>query len=148
MRRPARVANRRDGDIGDAAGSSIGTRGRQAGPPRRDQHLALVAGDVGVDSPRMSIAHQNVALAVHKARDEAKAILNQLETEGHPETGQSSALYLALVMMQKRLLAVDPPPPPIAKVIPELEQLASECDGTLAPIKPLIDEALRVARRP
>ena len=92
------------------------------------------------------IVHQNVALAVHKARDEAKAILNQHETQGHPETGRSSALYLALVMLQKRLLAVDPPPPPIAQFIPELGQLASECAGPLAPIRPLLDEALRVAR--
>jgi hypothetical protein len=92
------------------------------------------------------IVHQNVALAVHKARDEAKAILQQLETQGHPETGRSSALYLALVMMQKRLLAVDPPPPPIAQFIPELGQLASECAGTLAPVKPLIEDAIRVAR--
>ncbi len=94
----------------------------------------------------MSIAHQNVALAVHKARDEAKAILQQHETRGHPDTARSSGLYLALVMLQKRLLAVDPPPPPIAAFIPELEQLGSECNGTLAPIKPLLEEALRVAR--
>ncbi len=94
----------------------------------------------------MSIAHQNVARAVHKARDEARAILNKLEALGHPETSQSSALYLALVMMQKRLLAVDPPPPPLAQMIPDLTQLASRCEGTLAPIKPHIDEALRVAR--
>jgi len=92
------------------------------------------------------IVHQNVALAVHKARDEAKAILNQHETQGHPETGRSSALYLALVMLQKRLLAVDPPPPPIAQFIGELGQLASECVGPLAPIKPLLEDALRVAR--
>ena len=92
------------------------------------------------------IVHQNVALAVHKARDEAKAILQQLETHGHPETSRSSALYLALVMIQKRLLTVDPPPPPIAQFVPELGQLASECAGQLAPIKPLIEEALRVAR--
>lgn len=92
------------------------------------------------------IVHQNVALAVHKARDEAKAILQQLETQGHPETSRSSALYLALVMLQKRLLTVDPPPPPIGQFVPELGQLASECAGPLAPIKPLIEEALRVAR--
>ena len=92
------------------------------------------------------IAHQNVARVIHKARDEAKAILSKLEVLGHPETSQSSALYLALVMLEKRLLAVDPPPPPLAQVIPELTQLASQCEGTLAPIKPLIGEALRVAR--
>lgn len=94
----------------------------------------------------MSIAHQHVAVVVHKARDEAKAILQQHESLGHPETAQSSALYLALVMLQKRLLAVDPPPPAIAAFIPELEQLGSECRGTLAPIKPLLEEALRLAR--
>ncbi len=91
------------------------------------------------------IVHQNVALAVLKARDGAKAILQQHETQGHPETGRSSALYLALVMLQKRLLAVDPSPPPIAQFIPELGQLASECSGTHAPIRPLLEDALRIA---
>ena len=93
----------------------------------------------------MSVAHQNVAGAVRKARDEARAILQHLETKGHPETSRSNALYLALVMLQKRLLTVDPPPPPIAQFIPELSQLASECAGSLAPIKPLVENALRLA---
>jgi hypothetical protein len=30
--------------------------------------------------------------------------------------------------------------------VPELEQLATLCDGTLAPIKPLLDTALGIAR--
>lgn len=94
----------------------------------------------------MSVAHQHVALAVHKARDEAKTILQLLESQGHPETSQSNALYLALVMLQKRLLTVDPPPPPIAQFISELEQLASQCQGKLTPIQPLIEEAVLVAR--
>jgi len=67
----------------------------------------------------MSIAHQNVALAVHKARDQAKTIFQLLESQVHPQTGQSSALYLALVLLEKRLRTVDPPPPPIAQLIPE-----------------------------
>ncbi|HLB78093.1 MAG TPA: hypothetical protein VJO72_13760 [Candidatus Dormibacteraeota bacterium] len=94
----------------------------------------------------MSVAHQNVANAVHKARDEAKTVLQLLESQGHPETGQSNALYLALVMLQKRLQTVDPPPPPIAQFISELEQLASECQGRLTRVKPLIEEAVLVAR--
>ena len=94
----------------------------------------------------MSIAHQNVALAVHKARDHAKTIFQMLESQVHPQTGQSNALYLALVLLEKRLRTVDPPPPAIAQLIPELEQLATQCERTLAPIKPLIEEALRVAR--
>ena len=94
----------------------------------------------------MSVVHQNVGAAVHKARDEAKRILTDLETRGHPQTNQSSGLYLALVGIQKRLLSIDPPPAPIALAIADLEQLLRQCDGTLAPVKPLIEEALRIAR--
>jgi hypothetical protein len=94
----------------------------------------------------MSALHQNVGLAVRRARDEAKRILTDLETGGHPQTNQSSALYLALVGIQKRLLTVDPPPAPIAQCVSDLEQLLRQCDGKLAPVKPLIEEALRVAR--
>lgn len=94
----------------------------------------------------MSAVHQNVGLAVQKARDESKRILAQLEGPGHPQTNQSSALYLALVGIQKRLLAIDPPPAPIAQSISDLEELLRQCDGKLAPVKPLIEEALRIAR--
>jgi len=71
----------------------------------------------------MSVVHQNVGLAVHKARDEAKRVLTELESRGHPQTNQSSALYLALVGIEKRLLRVDPPPEPIAQTISDLEVL-------------------------
>jgi len=94
----------------------------------------------------MSILHQNVGHAVQKARDEAKRLLTDLETRGHPQTNQSSALYLALVGIQKRLLAVDPPPPPIAQSVSDLQELVRQCDGKLAPVKALIEEALRIAR--
>jgi hypothetical protein len=88
---------------------------------------------------------QDLVLVIRKARDEAKALLTQLETHGHPETNQSSSLYLALVSMQKRLTA-DPPPPRLAPFGTELEQLLTLCEGKLAPIKPLLEEALRIAR--
>jgi hypothetical protein len=88
---------------------------------------------------------QDLVLVIRKARDEAKALLSQLETAGHPETNQSSSLYLALVSLQKRLTA-DPPPPRLAQFGPELEQLLTLCDGKLAAIKPLLEEALRIAR--
>jgi len=94
----------------------------------------------------MSVVHQNVGLAVRKARDEAKRILTELETRGHPQTNQSSALYLALVGIQKRLLAVDPPPAPIAQSIADLEGLLRQCEGKLAPVKTLIEEALRIGK--
>lgn len=95
----------------------------------------------------MSVAHQNVGLAVQKARDEAKRILTELESRGHPQTNQSSALYLALVGIQKRLLAVDPPPAPIVDFISDIDQLLRQCDGKLTPVKSLLEEALRVARK-
>ncbi len=94
----------------------------------------------------MNELHHIVGAAVRKARDEAKEILALLESQGHPETGESSSLYLALVALQKRLLVDDPPPPPVANFVPELEQLVHDCTGKLAPVTPLIEEALRLAR--
>jgi hypothetical protein len=96
--------------------------------------------------PPMSAAPQSLALVVQKARDQAKTILNTLEGQGHPETGRSSSLYLALVTIQKRLLATDPPPPPVGTFVAQLEQLAQGCTGKLTPIKPLIEDAARIAR--
>ncbi len=93
----------------------------------------------------MTVTHQELAAVVRKARDHAKALLDELQTQGHPDTRQSSSLYLALVTLQKRLQAVDPPPPAIARFVPELEQMARACSGKLTSIKPLIDEALRLA---
>jgi hypothetical protein len=95
----------------------------------------------------MGTAHQSLGLAVQKARDQAKKILNLLEGQGHPDTQRSSAVYLALVTMQKRLLATDPPPPPLGDFTAQLGQLAGDCTGKLAPIKPLIEEAARIARQ-
>jgi hypothetical protein len=94
----------------------------------------------------MSLAHTDVAAAVRKARDRAKGILTDLEGQGHSQSNQSSSLYLALVGIQKRLLAVDPPPPPVSRFVPELEQLVHECAGKLAPVKSLLEEALHIAR--
>ncbi|HEX4628504.1 MAG TPA: hypothetical protein VH137_06920 [Gemmatimonadales bacterium] len=94
----------------------------------------------------MGTAHQTLGLAVRQARDQAKTILNTLEGQGHPETARSSALYLALVTIQKRLLATDPPPPPLTEFIAQLEQLTQDCTGKLTSIKTLIDNAVRVAR--
>jgi len=61
----------------------------------------------------VSLPHQDLGLVISKAREQAKELLTQLE--GHPQTNESSAVYLALVTLQKRLLRVDPPPPPVAR---------------------------------
>lgn len=96
--------------------------------------------------PSVSVVHQNLGVAVHKARDQAKELLTLLESQGHPQTGQSNSLYLALVTIQKRLFTIDPAPPPVASFVSELEQLVRACEGKLAPVKPLIEDALRMAR--
>jgi len=93
----------------------------------------------------VSIPRQDLVLVISKARDLAKELLTQLETQGHPQTNQSSSLYLALVSMQKRLLTVDSPPP-VSAFVPELVQLVALCEGKLAAVKPLLEEALRRAR--
>ncbi|MGH7548016.1 MAG: hypothetical protein ACREMM_07570 [Gemmatimonadales bacterium] len=38
--------------------------------------------------------------AIQRARDQAKAILDTLEQAGHPQTSESSGLYLGLVTLQ------------------------------------------------
>jgi hypothetical protein len=99
----------------------------------------------------MSAVHRNVALAVHEAAEETRAILTVLEKAGHPptgQTGQTAFLLLALTSLEKRLLEVEQPSPPsIDVVVLELELLARECAGRLAPIEPLIEKALRIARQ-
>ncbi len=94
----------------------------------------------------MDSTHQNLAIAVGAARDQAKELLSQLERQGHGRTGKSSAVYLALAMIHKRLLAIDPAPPPVAHFVPDLEQLVRGCEGKLSPVKPLLEAAIRVAR--
>ncbi len=96
----------------------------------------------------MGLPHQDLVRVIHKARDQAKDLLTRLENQGHPQTNQSSSLYLALVSIQKRLLTVDTTPLPVSQFVPELEQLVALCDGKLATIKPLLEEARRIARAP
>lgn len=89
----------------------------------------------------MSPPRQDLLQAVAKARDQAKELLGLLETQGHPETARSSSLYLALVSIQKQL-AKGPAPP---QLVNELRQLVTLCEGRLAAIRPLVEEALRLA---
>ncbi len=72
--------------------------------------------------------------------------MDQLQRERHAQTGQAGALYLDLSLIGTRLLSVDPPPPPVAHFIPELERLLSQCTGQLAIVKPLVLDALDLAR--
>jgi hypothetical protein len=96
----------------------------------------------------MGSTQQQFAIAVGAARDQAKHLLSQLERQGHGQTGKSSAVYLALVAIHKRLLTLDPPPPPVGHFVPDLEQLIRWCEGRLSPVKPLLEAALRVAHEP
>ncbi len=77
------------------------------------------------------------------ARDQAKKFLTALEQQGHPETSRSSALYLALVSLRKRLTKEAATP---AAVITELEQLVTLCEGKLARIRPDLEDAVKIAR--
>lgn len=83
---------------------------------------------------------------IQQARQEAKAILNALEQTGHPQTSESNGLYLALVTLQKRLTAHGTAAG-LGEFAAELEQLAGLCTGKLAPLKPRLEEAARLARR-
>ena len=93
----------------------------------------------------MDTRRQNLIVVVANARDQAKQLLALLESQRHPQTNRSSSLYLALVSMQKRLKAMDSAPA-VAQLVPDLEQLVTLCEGKLAPIKPLLEEALHIAQ--
>jgi hypothetical protein len=93
----------------------------------------------------MALIHQNLAVAVGAAKDQARGLLEEFERRGDALTGRSSAVYLALVVMHERLLAPDPPP--VAHFIPDLEHLRRTCSAKLAAVQPLIEAALSVARR-
>jgi hypothetical protein len=93
----------------------------------------------------MALIHQNLAVAVGAAKDQARGLLEEFERRGDALTGRSSAVYLALVVMHERLLAPDPPP--VAHFIPDLEHLSRTCSTKLAAVQPLIEAALSVARR-
>ena len=81
---------------------------------------------------------------IQQARDEAKHILTTLEAGGHPQTNQSSSLYLGLVTIQKRLAALGAGR--ASEVAADLEQLAQLCVGKLESVKPLMENAVRLAR--
>jgi hypothetical protein len=93
----------------------------------------------------LSTPREDLIRAVSTARDQAKKLLTALEQQAQPETSRSSALYLALVSLRKRLMK-DDPPPATATVVTELEQLLTLCEGKLARIKPDLEDALRIAR--
>ncbi len=94
----------------------------------------------------MSLPHQNLAVAIAAAKQMAKSLLLDIERDGTAPTGRSSALYLSLMVMHKQLLVTEPPPPPVSQFAADLEQLARACHGRMDPVKPLIEEALRIAR--
>ncbi len=86
---------------------------------------------------------QTLAQLIQQARDEAKTILSALE-QGHPQTEESSAVYLGLVTLQKRLAATGPSG--AGALASEIEQLAVLCARKLERLKPLLEQAARLAR--
>ena len=92
----------------------------------------------------MSTPREDLVRVVSAARDQAKKLLTAFEQQRQPETSRSSALYLALVSLRKRLTKESALP--AADIVKELEQLVALCEGKLARIKPELEEALKVAR--
>ncbi|MGH7672862.1 MAG: hypothetical protein ACREMC_08175 [Gemmatimonadales bacterium] len=89
----------------------------------------------------MSLARDELIQAIATAREHAKELLALLESQGHPETGRSSSVYLALVSVQKQVTK----DVPHAQLVAELQQLVTLCEGRLASVRPFVEEALRVA---
>jgi hypothetical protein len=87
---------------------------------------------------------QTLQEIIQQARNEAKSTLTALEGAGHPQTNESSSLYLGLVTLQKRLAALGPAR--AGEIATDLEQLSALCVGKLAVVKPLLEEAVRLAR--
>jgi len=92
----------------------------------------------------LSTPREDLVRVVSAARDQAKKLLTAFEQQRQPETSRSSALYLALVSLRKRLTKESALP--AADIVKELEQLVTLCEGKLARIKPELQEALKVAR--
>jgi hypothetical protein len=89
------------------------------------------------------MTNQALAQVLQQAREQAKKILTALEQTGHPQTNESSGLYLALVSLQKRL--VGPGATTRAQELAgELQQLAAQCKGKLEPLKSHLEQALRI----
>jgi hypothetical protein len=90
---------------------------------------------------------EGLTQVLQRARDQAKTILTTLEQTGHPQTNESSGLYLALVSLQKRLAA----PGAAARAhefATELQELTALCKGKLEPLKSLLEQAVRITRGP
>jgi hypothetical protein len=90
------------------------------------------------------VTTQPLVQLIQKARDEAKTILSALEQTGHPQTEESSAVYLGLVSLQKRLGSTGPGG--AGGLAPDIEQLAALCTRKLERLKPVLEEAARLAR--
>jgi hypothetical protein len=90
------------------------------------------------------VTTQTLAQLIQQARAEAKTILGALEQVGHPQTEESNAVYLALVTLQKRLAATGPSG--ATALAPQIEELAVLCARKLERLKPLLEQAARVAR--
>lgn len=88
----------------------------------------------------------SLAELIQQARNAARAILDELERAGVPQTNESSALYLSLVTIQKRLANAGAMPR-LGEFASELQQLVGLCTGKLEPVKPFLDEAVRMAQR-
>ena len=87
---------------------------------------------------------QTLPEILQQARTEAKEILTALEGAGHPQTNESSSLYLGLVTVQKRLSALGPGR--AGEIAADLDQLVGLCVGKLERLKPILGEAVRLAR--
>jgi hypothetical protein len=92
----------------------------------------------------MGIGHQNAAVAVSEAAQQARGIVDALAVQGHPQTTQANTVFQKLVQLEGQLFAV-PQTHELKGFVPELGELSSQCTGKLAPIKPFIEEALSIA---
>lgn len=92
----------------------------------------------------MGVGHQSAGFAVSEAAEQARTIVDALAVQGHPQTTQATTVFQRLVGLEGQLYEV-PDPRALNTFVPELEELVGLCDGKLAPIMPLIEEALRIA---
>ncbi len=101
----------------------------------------------GSRAPRLTDVadrYDKLCVVVRQAREEARTILAGLERAGHPQTQESSSLYLGLVAMHKEL-SRNESRRPHQSLPQDLKQLETMCGGALASVLPLIQQAIQLA---
>jgi hypothetical protein len=98
----------------------------------------------------MTRARQWIAAHLSEAENKTRGILVDMEAQSleDPQLMVARELFQRLGTLAVELFAIDPRPRAPDAVAADILTLTHLCHGRLAPIRPMLDEALRVAREP